>query len=308
MPGPRPRRSSGPCDIGGNLCHRSRVDPGYKGGYRGILGHEFVGVVEAAPGQPAWVGRRVVGEINIGCGDCELCRSGGANIAGLAAPPCIINHDGAFADYLILPVANLHPVPDAVPDDAAVFTEPLSAAIRDSRPGPCDPVRGSTNWAGASGAAGGPGAGPHRLRSHRDRAVGRLARPGRALTGASTVAVGSAAYQRLTEHPAPVVVDVTSAHAGFFAALDLVRPTGTIVLKSTTAALLDGFDMSRLVVDGDLRAGQPLRSLRRRAAHAGVRRRADSPLIAARYPLEGAVAALEHARRPGVLKVLLTIQ
>ncbi|MEZ4612939.1 MAG: hypothetical protein R2838_22295 [Caldilineaceae bacterium] len=111
------------------------------------------------------------------------------------------------------------------------------------------PSRGSTNWAGASRAAGGPGAGPHRLRSHRDRAVGRLARPGRALTGASTVAVGSAAYQRLTEHRRRWSSMSPARHAGFFAALDLVRPTGTIVLKSTTAALLDGFDMSRLVVD-----------------------------------------------------------
>ncbi|MEZ4560187.1 MAG: alcohol dehydrogenase catalytic domain-containing protein [Caldilineaceae bacterium] len=282
---------------------------GYKGGYRGILGHEFVGVVEAAPGQPAWVGRRVVGEINIGCGDCDLCRSGLGKHCRTRRSAGIINHDGAFADYLILPVANLHPVPDAVPDDAAVFTEPLAAAMEI-----LDQVHVTPSTRVYQLGPGRLGLLVAQVLAHTGcdltvigRSAGSLDLAAQ-LTGASTVAVGSAAYQRLTEHPAPVVVDVTGAHAGFFAALDLVRPTGTIVLKSTTAALLDGFDMSRLVVNEISVRGSrcgPFDAALRMLASGAVQ---TAPLIAARYPLEDAVAALEHARRPGVLKVLLTIQ
>ena len=87
---------------------------GYKGGFRGILGHEFVGTVVAAPGAEEWVGRRVVGEINVGCGSCELCRHGMGKHCRSRTSVGIIGRDGVFAEYVTLPVANLH----AVPDDA----------------------------------------------------------------------------------------------------------------------------------------------------------------------------------------------
>src|SRR5690606_30096260 len=85
---------------------------GYKGGYRGVLGHEFVGEVTAAPGNEAWVGLRVVGEINIGCGECSLCRRGLHKHCRQRQSIGIIRRDGALADFLTLPVANLHSVPD----------------------------------------------------------------------------------------------------------------------------------------------------------------------------------------------------
>src|SRR5215203_6482031 len=97
-------------------------------GFEGTLGHEFVGVVERAPGAAELEGRRVVGEINAGCGRCQWCRAGDARHCPERTVLGIVGRDGAFAEYLQLPASNLLPVPDEVPDERAVFTEPLAAA------------------------------------------------------------------------------------------------------------------------------------------------------------------------------------
>ncbi|MCJ7702859.1 MAG: alcohol dehydrogenase catalytic domain-containing protein, partial [Anaerolineales bacterium] len=97
--------------------------------FMGIPGHEFVGVVEKAPGDPSWVGKRVVGEINISCGECRACRRGHRTHCEGRKSVGIKNHDGVFAEYIKLPWGNLHVVPDSVSDDAAVFAEPLAAAL-----------------------------------------------------------------------------------------------------------------------------------------------------------------------------------
>ncbi len=96
--------------------------------FRGVLGHEFVGVVEAAP-DPAWVGRRVVGEINAACGTCPTCRAGRPTHCPQRTTLGISGRDGAFARYLTLPLTNLHVAPEEVTDAAAIFTEPLAAAL-----------------------------------------------------------------------------------------------------------------------------------------------------------------------------------
>ena len=111
------------------LCHTDvELTRGYYP-YRGVLGHEFVGVVERAPADPRWEGRRVVGEINATCGTCETCRAGRPTHCERRTVLGIVNRDGAFADYLVLPIANLHAVPDGVTDETAVFTEPVAAAF-----------------------------------------------------------------------------------------------------------------------------------------------------------------------------------
>lgn len=101
-------------------------------GYRGVIGHEFVGLVKSAP-QDELVGKRVVGEINIACGRCPACQSGNKNHCPTRQVLGILGRNGAFADNLTLPVENLHLVPDNVPDIAAVFTEPLAAAFEITR-------------------------------------------------------------------------------------------------------------------------------------------------------------------------------
>ena len=96
--------------------------------FAGIPGHEFVGIVERGP--EAILGRRVVGEINASCGRCPACRAGRRNHCPGRTVLGIAGRHGSFAEYLTLPAGNLHPVPEAVPDEAAVFTEPLAAALR----------------------------------------------------------------------------------------------------------------------------------------------------------------------------------
>ena len=101
--------------------------------FRGVLGHEFVGTILDGPND--WRGKRVVGEINFGCGACARCRSGLARHCAARRVMGILGADGAFAEQVAVPVANLHAVPDGIDDDAAVFVEPLAAAyeILDSR-------------------------------------------------------------------------------------------------------------------------------------------------------------------------------
>jgi len=109
------------------ICNTDvEITKGYMG-FRGILGHEFVGEVVECD-EADWVGQRVVGEINIGCGACEICRKGLERHCPHRKVLGILDKDGAFAEYLTLPVKNLVVVPESIPDEEAVFAEPLAAA------------------------------------------------------------------------------------------------------------------------------------------------------------------------------------
>src|SRR5512135_1992624 len=126
---PRPEPSSEMAVIRVALAGICNTDLELVKGYmqfRGVLGHEFVGVVEDGPG--GWRGQRVVGEINFGCGQCATCLRGLRRHCPTRRVMGILNADGAFAELVAVPVENLHRVPDTVPNDAAVFVEPLAAA------------------------------------------------------------------------------------------------------------------------------------------------------------------------------------
>lgn len=274
--------------------------------YRGVPGHEFVGVVEAAP-DPSWVGARVVGEINAFCGECKTCRAGRPTHCPNRTTLGIAGRDGAFADYLTLPVRNLHRVPDGVSDEEAVFTEPLAAALEileQSHVRPTDRVvvlgdgkLGLLVAQALANAADVTAIGRHAAK------LDILARRGiRVSVGGADVAPG-----------ADVVVEATGNVDGFRLARCLVRPRGTLVLKSTFAGdlapLLNGDGMnflSALVVDEIALIGSrcgPFAPALRLLAEGRVDVRS---LIHARYPLGDALAAFDHAQRPGVLKVLVT--
>jgi threonine dehydrogenase-like Zn-dependent dehydrogenase len=201
--------------------------------FTGVPGHEFVGIVEAAsrPEDRHWVGQRVVGDINIGCGRCRACRDGVKEHCERRQVLGIRERDGAFAEYLTLPSCNLHPVPDSVTDLAAVFVEPVAAACRileQVRVGPA--TRVAVMGDGRMGlligqvlaAAGAPVVllGKHAERVALARRMGLEARhsPG-------TV---PAARERFD-----LVVEATGAADGLAQALGFVRPRGTVVLKST---------------------------------------------------------------------------
>ena len=272
-------------------------------GFEGTLGHEFVGVVERAPGASRLVGRRVVGEINAGCGRCPLCAEGDARHCPQRTVLGIVGRDGAHAERLRLPVVNLLPVPDEITDERAVFTEPLAAAC-----GVAERAEITEEM---------------RVAVVGDGKLGLLcAQALKAMTGASVTLVGKHqskldlarrrdvetvlvdALPRDAARAFDVVVEASGARAGFALALSLVRPRGQLVLKSTFQGATD-IDAARIVVDEiriiGSRCGRfapALELLRRGAVDV-------EGLISEEHALSRGVEAMSRAAASGVLKVLL---
>jgi threonine dehydrogenase-like Zn-dependent dehydrogenase len=268
--------------------------------FHGVPGHEFVGVVEQAPGADEWEGHRVVGEINAACGACSACRAGRPTHCPHRTTLGIAGRDGAFAEHLTLPIHNLHPVPDSISDEAAVFVEPLAAAceiLQQVHVRPTD-----------------------RVVVLGDGKLGLLCAQALALTGCDLTALGHhreklellaqrgiptvVGGEDPVEAGADLVVEATGCPEGYAAARRLVRPRGTIVLKSTYHGAVDA-DLTMAVVDEITLVGSrcgpfapALRLLERRLVDV-------TPMVQARYPLSEALAAFEHAARPGTLKVLV---
>lgn len=269
---------------------------GYKD-FAGTLGHEFVG--EVIDGPDEWLGQRVVGEINVSCGECDMCRRGMRSHCRNRAILGLAQYDGAFLDVFRLPVANLWAVPDAVPDDAAVFTEPLAAACEVLEANVITPE--SRVVIVGAGKLGLLVAQAVRLTGADLTVVARRERP-RALLNEWGIPVADAAD--IAPGIADVVIDCTGNAEGFASALDLVRPRGTIILKSTYADLPQA-DLTRVAVDElrviGSRCGPFGAALRLLAAGLVDLR----PMIDARYSLADAERALAHAAQPGTLKVLL---
>lgn len=282
----------------GGICNTDlELVRGYQG-FRGTLGHEFVGKVIAGPRE--WLGARVVGEINVGCGACEWCRRGVPTHCSNRRVLGIADYDGAFADLFRLPVANLHRVPENVADEEAVFAEPLAAAcqVLDSahiRPSERVVLLG----AGKLGLLAAQVLG---LVGCDLAVVVRHERQARMVAGWGLLPVRR---DDLRDGEADVVVDCTGTPEGLRDALRLVRARGTVLLKSTYAGPAT-VDLAPLVVN-EVRVvgsrcgpfGAALRLLERRLVDV-------LPLIEARYPLAQAQDAFARAAQPGTLKVLLT--
>jgi threonine dehydrogenase-like Zn-dependent dehydrogenase len=270
--------------------------------FRGVLGHEFVGLVEACPSDPGWMGRRVVGEINAACGTCATCRAGRPTHCPSRTALGIRGRDGAFADFLTLPIENLHAVPLAVSDDQAVFVEPLAAALEITDQIHVRPTE--------------------RVIVVGEGKLGQLLAQVLALSGCDLTVVGhhedklgllSArsidTYLAADASPGPLagadlVIEATGTPAGFAAARSMVRPRGKLVLKSTYHDLAQ-VDLARVVVDEVQLIGSrcgPFAPALRLLAQGLV---SVEPLIQARYPLEQGVMALEKASVRGTLKVLI---
>jgi threonine dehydrogenase-like Zn-dependent dehydrogenase len=250
--------------------------------FTGIPGHEFVGRVEAAPGAPSWEGRRVVGEINASCGTCAACAAGRSTHCERRTVLGIRDRNGAFAEYLTLPLVNLHEVPAGVPDEAAVFTEPLAAALEiqeQVRIGPGD-----------------------RVVVVGDGKLGNLIAQTLALTGCALTVAGR--HSELPAGEADVAIECTGNAEGLERARAAVRARGTIVLKSTYRGRAS-LDVSRIVVDEITLVGSRCGPFAPALALLAANRVAVAPLVHARFPLQDAAAAFEAAARPGVLKVLV---
>ncbi len=267
--------------------------------FTGIPGHEFVGVVEQGPA--ALLGRRVVGEINAVCGSCGACLAGRRTHCERRTVLGIVRRHGAFADYLILPAENLHPIPDAVSTDAGVFTEPLAAALEIQEQVPI----GSGDRVLVVG----------------DGKLGQLVAQTLALTRCTLLVVGrhnsklalletrgieTAHADRAMRGEFDVAVECTGDPEGFAVAQRAVRPRGTLVMKSTYAGALT-LDASAVVVQELTLVGSRCGPFAPALRLLVEKRVAVEPMIHARYPLGEALTAFDHAQRPGVLKVLLDI-
>ena len=267
-------------------------------GFRGVLGHEFVGVAESGP----LAGRRVVGEINCACHACGTCRAGFPTHCPNRTVLGILNHDGAFADRIAVPQVNLHPVPDSLPNDIAVFTEPVAAAYQipaQISVGSRDRVvvlgDGRLGNLCAQVLAG--------LSSH-VLVVGKHDSK-LALLGAKGIATAKL-DDPLEPRMADIVVDCTGSPTGLPTALTLVRPRGTIVLKTTVAGSQQlawaPFVIDEVTLVGS-RCGPFARALQGlERGEVDVR-----PLLADRFDLSEGIRALSRAQEPGVLKVLLDV-
>ena len=265
--------------------------------YSGVLGHEFVGVVESGPAQLC--GRRVVGEINASCGVCDQCARGQPTHCLQRTVLGILQRAGCFAQYLTLPAANLHIVPDEVSTTAATFTEPLAAALEIEAQVPLA-LRQRVLVVGAG-------------------RLGHLIAQTLALTGCELWVAGRAPAQLAwlaarglnvcaaadaEPHAFDMAVECTGNAQGFALALRALRPRGTLVLKSTYAGSLT-LDAAPIVVNELTVVGSRCGPFAPALQLLAAGRVLVEPLVHARYPLADGMAAFAHAAQPAVLKVLL---
>ena len=267
--------------------------------YQGVLGHEFVGIVEQGPDN--LINQRVVGEINATCGNCHYCLTGQATHCENRTVLGIVNRNGAFAEYLALPVKNLYPVPDSVSTDAATFTEPIAAALEIQEQVTITPQT--------------------KVLVVGDGKLGQLVAQTLALTGCDLLAIGRHAEklanltaqniatgfaEDVTERSFDIAVECTGNPDGFAIARRALRPRGILVLKSTYANQLS-LDISSIVVDEITLIGSRCGPFSKALKLLAENKIEVDNLIQARYSLDEGLAAFKHAQQRGVLKVLLEI-
>ncbi len=269
-------------------------------GFEGVLGHEFVGVVDQCS-KGDWRGKRVCGEINFGCGTCGFCARGLERHCPNRTVLGILNQNGAFAESVVIPCANLISVPDTISDSAAVFVEPLAAAFEILEQVQIQPK--------------------DRVAVVGDGKLGLLICQVLLLTGCELTLTGKHESKlaiarswglearnkdEVTEGEFDLVVEASGSAAGFATALELLRPRGTLVLKSTYAGKLE-LDAAPIVINEITVIGSRC-GLFAPATRALARNqvRVDE-LVDAVFPFEQAAEALARAALPGTLKVLLQV-
>lgn len=280
-----------------------QLQAGYMG-FAGVPGHEFVAVIERCPGAPEREGQRVVGEINAvppGC-DCEACGRGLPSHCARRSVLGILGRDGAFAERCCLPLANCLPVPEAIGDDRAVFTEPVAAAYQITEQLPVEGRR-----ALVLGAGGKLGSLCARVLAARGARVDVLGRREAALAP-----LLSDGFARAEGEPAPryeLVVEATSDPAMLAEALRWTRPRGAVVIK-TTAARSAELDLSLAVINELTLVGSRCGPFAPALAALAASDLAPERTIGARFPLaqaEAAFAAAADPADPARRKVILEI-
>ena len=268
--------------------------------YRGVMGHEFVGRVAECEDRQ-WVGERVVGEINVACGECDWCDRGMGRHCPNRAVMGILDMDGCMAERCTLPVVRLHAVPKGIPDEAAVFTEPLAAAHE---------ILEQVSIAEAT-----------RCVVMGDGKLGILCAWTLSTVSGDVTLVGHhpeklerAAWHGLKTAPSPeqvtpgadVVVEATGTGQGLMQSIDLVRPRGTLVLKSTLVSQGE-LNLAKAVVNEVTMVGSRCGPIAKTLKSMQAFRFPVERLVDAHYPLGQAEAAFDKAAERGVLKVILDV-
>lgn len=283
------------------ICNTDiEITKGYMG-FKGILGHEFVGIIESVDHDDQFLaGKRVVGEINANCGTCPYCLKGLPTHCPHRSVLGILNRDGCFAEYLTLPTTLLHIIPDSIPNEDAVFVEPLAAAFQIMEQLHLKP----TQTVAVLG----------------DGKLGLLISQVLNLSHANIIAIGKHAHKLAilqkqgietlllenvpVEPTYDVVVDATGSINGFELAMNIIKPRGTLVLKSTVAATAS-FSLAPIVINEITVLGSrcgpfnpAINALKNKAVDV-------KSLITQIYPFDQALDAFSHASTPGTMKILL---
>jgi len=281
------------------ICNTDlEIVKGYMG-FKGILGHEFVGIVEDCK-EKELKGKRVVGEINIGCGKCYYCQQQMQNHCPDRSVLGILNKDGVFAEYVTLPIKNLHEVPASISDEEAVFIEPLAAALEILEQIEIKPS--------------------YRVCVLGDGKLGLLVSQVLYMTCCDLVVIGhhekklSILEKRgITTRLSPpkeerfdLVIDCTGSPSGINIAFQVVKPKGRIVIKTTTAERRP-LDLNRIVINELMvigsRCGPFPKAIKMIESHMIEL----LSLISAYFPLEDGIKAFQYASKKEILKTILRI-
>ena len=297
-PDPKPGEALVRVNLAGICGTDLEILDGYMA-YDGILGHEFVGTVEKSD-NPGLIGKRVVGEINAGCGACESCERGMDRHCPNRTVLGILKRDGAFAEFLSLPEKNLHIIPDSITDEQAVFVEPLAAAFEIKEQVPLQP-----QW---SVAVVGDGRLAQLIIQVLKLTCPNLTCFGRhpsklvsLVNGGIKIKIG---IEPSDEQSFDLAVEATGSNSGFGDAIKLIKPRGTVILKSTIASR-ENLDLTPAVVNEITLIGSRCGLFKPAidALASGIVS-VDS-MIDSTFPLEQFSKAIEHAKKPDTLKVFL---
>ena len=267
-------------------------------GFSGVLGHEFVGVAESGE----FAGQRVVGEINCVCDDCDMCSQGLGNHCPNRTVIGILNHDGGFADSLIVPEANLHAVPDDMSDDLATLVEPVAAALQIS-----EQVSLSGDMRAIVVGDGRLGNLCAQVLKHRVEHVLVVGKHAEKLKTFESMGIATCLLQDVSpDLKASLVVDCAGSASGLSTALSLVRPRGTVVMKTTVAGEHQ-IPLAPIVIDEITVVGSRCGPFDKAiSAIAGNELELDH-FISGRFKIEDFEAAFARATEKDALKVILEI-
>lgn len=287
------------------ICNTDfEITKGYMG-YKGILGHEFIGIVEDVNSgeDKSWIGKRVAGEINNGCGECDWCRRGLERHCPNRETLGIWKKDGCMAEYVTIPVKNLVEIPDSVPSEQAVFIEPLAAAVEileqlHIKPFEKTAVLGDGKLGLTTALAlNAAGIDVVLIGKHQNKLD--IAKK----QNVKTMLLDDVDVQMYYD----VVVEATGSITGFETSISLVKPRGTLVLKSTIAASKE-FNFAPIVINEITVLGSRCGQFRPALRFLEQKKIDFSPLISGIYPVEKSLEAFERNKDKDSLKVIIKME